>query len=452
MATSRDDMQNDTLTYRRFKDGDNEWGSLVEQIFKEDTSHKCPTYITRTPPCQGSCPSGEDIRGWLDIVSNIEQPSEGLSMKEYAFRRLTDANPFPSVMGRVCPAPCEDGCNRNELEDHVGINAVEQFVGDSALAEKFTFASAGKETGKKVAIIGGGPAGLAAAYQLRRMGHACTVFDNHPTLGGMMKYGIPGYRTPRDVLEGEINRITDMGVEIKLNTWIGKDITVKQLEKDYDAILWAVGAQAGRQIPVPGADKAPNALTGVDFLEAFNDGRLKIVSDRVVVIGGGDTSIDVASVARRIGHISQIAEKDRPENIIMGHTAHDVASSAVRQGADVMLLSRSPIEQMPAAQHEIDDAKREGVEIVSCVSPVEVILGDDGRATALRVVKLENDGKTPIEGSEYDIPCDLLVSAIGQGGRLDGFEEIGNERGLIDADANYQVPGKEGHFVAGDII
>ncbi|HEB86122.1 MAG TPA: 4Fe-4S dicluster domain-containing protein, partial [Gammaproteobacteria bacterium] len=157
-------------------------------------------------------------------------------------------------------------------------------------------------------------------------------------------------------------------------------------------------------------------------------------------------------VARRIGHINQIAEKDRPENIIMGHTAHDVASSAVRQGANVMLLSRSPIEQMPAAQHEIDDAKREGVEIVSCVSPVEVVIGDDGRATALRVIKLENDGKTPIEGSEYDISCDLLVSAIGQGGNLDGFEEMGNERGLIDADANYQVPGKEGHFVAGDII
>ncbi len=452
MATSRDDMQNDKLTYRRFKDGDHEWGSMAEKIFKEDTSHKCPTYVTRTPPCQGSCPAGEDIRGWLDIVRGIELPPEGVSMKEYAFRRSTDANPFPSVMGRVCPAPCEDGCNRNEVEEFVGINSVEQFIGDSALAEKFTFTTADKDSGKKVAIIGGGPAGLAAAYQLRRIGHACTVFDNHETLGGMMKYGIPGYRTPRDVLDGEINRITEMGVEIKLKTWIGKDISVEQLEKDYDAILWAIGAQAGRQIPVPGADEAPNALTGVDFLEAFNDGRLKLVSDKVVVIGGGDTSIDVASVARRLGHISEIAEKDRPENIILGHTAHDVASSAVRQGANVMLLSRSPVEKMPAAQHEIDDARREGVEIVSCVSPVEVILGDDGRATALRVIKLEEDGKTPIEGSEYEIPCDLLVSAIGQGGKLDGFEDMGNERGLIDADANYQVPGKEGHFVAGDIV
>ena len=454
MATSRDDMQNKTLTFRRFKDGQSQkdWGSLSTQIFKEDTSYKCPTYVQRTPPCQGSCPSGEDIRGWLDIVRGIEKPAKGVSMEEYAFRRSTDANPFPSVMGRVCPAPCEDGCNRNEVEDRVGINSIEQFIGDSALENKFKFAVADKEAGKKIAIIGGGPAGLAAAYQLRRRGYAATVFDNHATLGGMMKYGIPGYRTPRDVLDGEIQRIIDMGVEVKLNTWIGKDITVAQLQKDYDAILWAVGAQAGRQLPIPGADTAANVLTGVDFLEAFNDGRLQLVSDKVVVIGGGDTSIDVASVARRLGHITEMAEKDRPENVVLGHTAHDVASSAVRQGANVMLLSRSSIANMPAAQHEIDDATREGIEIVGCVRPVEVICGADGRATALRVIKLKDDGKTPIEGSEYDIPCDLLVSAIGQGGKFDGFEDMSNNRGFIDADAHYQVPGKPGQFVCGDIV
>ena len=451
MATSRDDMQNEKLTFRRFKDGDTNWKGWSNKIFREDTSYKCPTYVNRTPPCQGSCPSGEDIRGWLDIVRGIEKPAEGMSMQEYAFRRSTDANPFPSVMGRVCPAPCQDGCNRNEVDDFVGINSVEQYIGDSALENKFTF-EVGKDTGKKVAVIGGGPAGLAGAYQLRRMGHAVTLFDNHKTLGGMMKYGIPGYRTPRDVLDGEINRIIDMGVEVKLNTWVGKDVTVEQLEKDYDAILWAVGAQAGRQLPVPGADEAPNALTGVDFLEAFNDGRLQLVTEKVVVIGGGDTSIDVASVARRLGHIKEMHENDRPENIVLGQTAHDVASSAVRQGAKVMLLSRSSIENMPAAQHEIEDATREGVEIVGCVSPVEVIRDDSGRATALKVIKLEEDGKTPIEGSEYEIELDLLVSAIGQGGKLDGFEDLGNDRGLIDADQHYQVPGKPGHFVCGDIV
>ena len=452
MATSRDDMQDQKLTFRKYEDGEAlQTDGWAKQIFKEDTSHKCPTYVNRTPPCQGSCPSGEDIRGWLDIVRGIEKPSKDMSMQEYAFRRSTDANPFPSVMGRVCPAPCEDGCNRNQVEDYVGINAVEQFIGDSALEMKLTF-EVGADTGKKVAVIGGGPAGLAGAYQLRRKGHAVTLFDNHATLGGMMKYGIPGYRTPRDVLDGEIDRIIDMGVDVKMNTWIGKDIKVEQLEKDYDAILWTIGAQAGRQLPIPGADDATNVLTGVDFLEAFNDGRLQLVTEKVVVIGGGDTSIDVASVARRLGHITEINEKDRPENVVLGHTAHDVASSAVRQGAEVMLLSRSSIENMPAAQHEIDDATREGVSIVGCVSPVEVIMGDNGRAKALKLIKLEEDGKTEIPGSEYEVTLDLLVSAIGQGGKFDGYEDLANDRGMIDADAHYQVPGKKGHFVAGDIV
>jgi len=452
MATSRDDMQDKKLTFRKFKDGEHDWDSNTDQIFKGDHTYKCPTYVHRTPPCQGSCPSGEDIRGWLDIVRGIEKPPKDVTMEEYAFRRSTDANPFPSIMGRVCPAPCEDGCNRNQVEDHVGINSVEQFIGDSALENGFTFKGADKESGKKVAIIGGGPAGLAAAYQLRRRGHACTVFDDHAELGGMMRYGIPGYRTPRDVLDGEINRIVSMGVEIKTNTRIGKDISVEQLEKDYDAILWALGAKKGRQLPVPGADKAQNCLTGVDFLEAFNDGRLKLVSEKVVVVGGGDTSIDVVSVARRLGHITNINEKDRPENVVLGHTAHDVASSANKLGADVTLVTRSAIEKMNAAEHEVRDALREGVKIRGQLNPVEVILDENGRATALRCVELEDDGKTVKEGSEFDIEADLIVSAIGQGGDMAGMEGYGNDRGFIDADQHFQVPGKPGHFVAGDIV
>jgi len=445
-------MQDKTLTFRKFKDGDNEWGSMTAQIFSEDTSYKCPTYVNRTPPCQGSCPSGEDIRGWLDIVRGIEKPAGDMTMQEYAFRRSTDANPFPSIMGRVCPAPCEDGCNRNQVEDHVGINSVEQFIGDSALDAGYTFTTAEKDTGKKVAIIGGGPAGLAAAYQLRRVGHACTIFDDHTELGGMMKYGIPGYRTPRDVLNGEIDRIINMGVEVKLNTRIGKDISMEQIEKDFDAVLWAIGAKKGRQLPIPNADEAQNCLTGVDFLEAFNDGRLKLVSEKVVVIGGGDTSIDVVSVARRLGHITNINEKDRPENVVLGHTAHDVASSATKLGADVTLISRSAIEKMNAAEHEIRDALREGVKIRGQLTPVEVVLDGDGRAVALKVAELEEDGKTVKEGSEFDIEADLIVSAIGQGGDLAGMEDMGNDHGFIDADQHYQVPGKPGHFVAGDIV
>src|SRR3989338_1212556 len=197
MATTSDDMKNELLTFRKFEDGETKWDSWQEKIFEGDHSHKCPVYVHRTPPCQGSCPSGEDIRGWLNIVRGIEKPSGDTPWQEYAFRRSTDANPFPAVMGRVCPAPCQDGCNRNEVEDFVGINAVEQYIGDTALKNKYTFQAAEQSSGKKVAVIGGGPAGLAAAYQLRRKGHGVTVFDKYPELGGMMRYGIPGYRMPR---------------------------------------------------------------------------------------------------------------------------------------------------------------------------------------------------------------------------------------------------------------
>ena len=449
MATSSDDMKQGH-TFRRYKDGDSGHREWTEEIFQASWSHKCPTYVHRTPPCQGSCPSGHDIRGWLDIVRGMEKPAEGMSMQEYAFRRNTDANPFPSIMGRVCPAPCEDGCNRNQVDDHVGINSVEQYIGDTGLSEGYKF-EVGADTGKKVAIIGGGPAGLAAAYQLRRRGHGATVFESKEELGGMMKYGIPGYRTPRDVLDGEIQRIVDMGVEVKTGTWVGKDVTLEQLEKDYDAILFAIGAQSGRALPVPGAD-AINCISGVAFLAAFNEGRLQHVTGRVVVIGGGDTSIDVASVARRLGHITVENEKDRPEHVVLGQTAHDVATTASRQGAEVMLLSRSPVSKMAAAEHEVEDATREGVEIRGQVNPVEVILGDDGRAKALKVQKLEEDGKTPIEGEFDEIEAELIVAAIGQTGNLEGFEDLGNDRGLMDADKHYQVPNKKGYFVCGDIV
>jgi NADPH-dependent glutamate synthase beta subunit-like oxidoreductase len=262
------------------------------QDLQQDTSG---VHRHKTPPCQGSCPSGEDIRGWLAIVRQQELPPAGTTWQEYAFRRSTDANPFPSMMGRVCPAPCQDGCNRNEVEDFVGINSVEQFIGDTAIANGYGFV-AGPDTGKRVAIIGAGPAGLAAAYQLRRKGHACTIFEANSGLGGMFKFGIPGYRVPRDKLDAEIQRILDMGqVEVKLNTRVGQDVSIESLEQDYDAILWAIGCQSGRGLPVPGWAGTPNCVSGVAFLKAFNEGRMKVTTDKVVCVGGGDTSIDVVS-------------------------------------------------------------------------------------------------------------------------------------------------------------
>ena len=453
MATSKEEMSY-KLTFRKYDDGDYEWGNFGDQIFEGDTSHKCPTYVHRTPPCQGSCPSGEDIRGWLDIVRGIEHPPADISMQEYAFRRSTDANPFPSMMGRVCPAPCQDGCNRNHVEDFVGINAVEQYIGDTAKVENFKFEAPATLSGKKVAIIGGGPAGLAAAFQLRRKGHASVIFDDHDELGGMFKYGIPGYRTPREFLNHEIQRILDLGdIELRLNTRVGRDVSAEDVEKEFDAVVWAIGCQSGRSLPVANGD-APNCVSGVKFLEAFNKGILKVSANRVVCVGGGDTSIDVVSVARRLGKIPTLDKKEAPEYVIGGYVAHDAAYAAAREGAEVTLTSLFEREEMTAAEHEVHDALHEGVRIDNGVMPIEVILNDDGRAKALRMAKctLEDGRPTPVEGTEYEIECDLIVSAIGQGGDLEGLEGFDNGRGLIDADKHYQVPGKEGHFVCGDII
>ena len=453
MATPSDEM-NGKLTWRRFEDGENTWDSFTDQIFREDTSHKCPTYVHKTPPCQGSCPSGEDIRGWLAIVRGQEKPAGEMSWQEYAFRRSTDANPFPSMMGRVCPAPCQDGCNRNEVEDFVGINAVEQFIGDTALANDYKF-EAGPDTGKKVAVIGGGPAGMAGAYQLRRKGHAVTVFESQPELGGMMRYGIPNYRIPRDKLAGEIQRIVDMGVEVRTGVRVGSDVTVEELEKDFDAILWALGCWSGRGLFLDEWEGTPNCVSGVAFLKAFNEGRMKVTAKKVVCVGGGDTSIDVVSVARRLGHIEQTNPTDRPELVISdGFVAHDAAVTAASQGSEVTLTSLFPKANMTAAEHEVHDALHEGVTILDEVMPVGIEKDADGRATGLIIAKctLDEGRPSPVEGTEQTIEADLIVSAIGQGGDLTGLEELDNGRGLINADAFYQVPDREKHFAAGDII
>ena len=449
MATPSDEMT-EQLTWRRFEDGNDSWGSWTNKIFVADESYKCPTYIHKTPPCQGSCPSGEDIRGWLAIVRGQEKPAEGMEMGEYAFRRSTDANPFPSMMGRVCPAPCQDGCNRNEVEDFVGINAVEQWIGDNALANGYQFA-AGASTGKKVAIIGGGPAGMAAAYQLRRKGHAVTIYEALSDLGGMMRFGIPNYRIPRDKLSSEIQRILDMGdVEVKLNTKVGTDVAVADIESSHDAVLWTIGCWTGRGLFVDEWDETPNCVTGVQFLKAFNEGRMKVTAKKVVCVGGGDTSIDVVSVSRRLGYADTGAH---PEAICLDDgMSHEDGLKA--EPAEVTLTSLFPKDNMTAAEHEVNDALTEGVTILDEVMPVRIQRGDDGRATGLVIAKCTMEGgrPVPVEGTEQVIEADLIVSAIGQGGNLAGLEDMDNGRGLIDSDNFYQVPGKEGHFVAGDIV
>lgn len=447
-------------TYRRFKDGETIWapGDLHSQIFQGERSHKCPTYILRTPPCQANCPSGHDIRGWLGIVRGMDKPPvAGMSWQEYAFERMVASNPFPAIMGRVCPAPCQQNCNRNELEGYVGINSIEQYVGDWALEHKLKLPAPEKDTGKRVAVVGGGPAGLAAAYFLRRKGHAVTIYEAREKLGGMTRYGIPGYRTPREVLDAETQRIIDLGVEVVTGTKVGVDVPLARLEREYDAVFLGLGAQNGSPLGVPGADKAPNCISGIAFLNAFNDGRLRDVAHRVLVVGGGDTAMDVAAVARRLGHLDggahEPALEESEESSTLSRTERDVATIAKRQGAEVTIVYRRPIEKMPASREEIEHVLKEGVKIRPSLAPVEVVLDETGRAKALRVVPVNwVGGKMQRAGTDIDIECDLIVAAVGQSGDFTGMEELDNGRGLMTVDGMFRWAGRPGLFAGGDVL
>jgi len=449
-------MNETALTYRRFKDGDDRYASLTEDIFiAGGRSGKCPTYVHRTPPCQGACPSGQDVRGWMNVIRGIDKPKDGMTWQEDVFWKMVDANPFPALMGRTCPASCQKKCNRGDLDDHIGINAVEHFIGDWALEQGLKFPKPESETGKKVAVVGGGPAGLSAAYQLRRQGHAPMVFEANAQLGGMLRYGLSAHRCPRDIVDAEIGRLLETGIEVRTNTRVGKDVSLDQLEAEFDAIFWGIGAWRGNPVPVPGWNEAANCIDGLAFLRAFNEGRLQYLTGRTLIIGGGNTAMDCAGVGRRLGSLKGAFEdKFRPERVVTGESEHPQTPVSERTDGDIWIVYRRPLSMAPADQHEKDAVIDEGVEIHESLAPVEVVLGPDGKATALKVVKTDwSTGKMVIqEGTEYEIPCDLIIAATGQSSIFTGIEALDNGKGLVSADGFYQVAGKPGHFVGGDAI
>ena len=250
-----------------------------------------PVYLDRLPPCNHACPAGEDIQGWLYHAESGDY--------ERAWRELVKNNPMPALMGRVCYHPCEDSCNRGKLDSAVSIHAVERFLGDQALKQKWQFAPEAAASGKRVLVVGAGPSGLSAAYHLTRLGHSVTIYEAGPMAGGMMRFGIPKYRLPRDVLDGEIARILDMGIELKLNTRVD-DILESMAKGGFDAAFLAVGAHIGRRTDIPARD-AGKILDAVMVLRGMETGEMPQLGRRVVVYGGGNTALDVARTAKRLG-------------------------------------------------------------------------------------------------------------------------------------------------------
>jgi len=398
-----------------------------------------PRYVEMTPPCSGTCPSGNDIRGWLMVIALREKL--GLSLEEAcekAWRIEMETNPFPAVMGRICPHPCEEHCNRNEKDGAVSINSVERFIGDYGLEHGLRPEAIEGEDPKdeKIAVIGGGPSGLSCAYQLARRGYSVTVFESLPEAGGMLRYGIPVYRLPREVLDGEIKTILDSGVELRCSTVIGKDLSWGELRKDYSAIYIAIGAHRGKNLGIPG-EEGPGIWTGTEFLNHANSGKTVEIGGRVVVIGGGDTAIDAARVSKRL--------------------TLDSAAISKRMGAEVTILYRRTRTEMPAIEREIDEALEEDIAIEYLAAPKEILRDDEGRVRAIVVQRMElgepdDSGRrrpVPIEGDTYELEVETVITAVSQKPDLGviGSEELGD--GWLEAD-DWGRTGVDGVWTGGD--
>ncbi|MHC4945536.1 MAG: NAD(P)-binding protein [Planctomycetota bacterium] len=390
-----------------------------------ETSPLRPVHIEKLAPCMSGCPQHQNIRKMLVTIALAEKQERN---QEDAFKEaweiLAEDNPLPSVCGRVCPHPCETECNRKEKDHPVAINAMEQFVGDYGLEKGFTLEQfkTGESHDEKIAVVGAGPAGITAAYHLARRGYKVTMFEAFPKTGGMLRYGIPPYRLPHDVLDAEVQRVLDLGVELKLNTAVGTDIPYDDVVNNFDAVFVGIGAHKGRALRLEGED-AENVLSGAEFLHRANLGEKVEIGKKVVVIGGGDTAIDAARVARRLG-------------------------------AEASILYRRTRTEMPAIEEEIVGAEEEGVAIDLLVAPVGIVR-NNGRAEKMVFQRCElgepdDSGRrrpVPIEGSEFEVEADTFIAAISQEPVFEGLQAVGNSKDWIKADEWMQT--EDGKICAG---
>jgi len=369
-----------------------------------------PVYVDLLSPCNNACPAGENVQAWLYAAED--------GSYEQAWRTLMEDNPFPAVMGRVCYRPCETACNRGQLDEAVGINSVERFLGDHAIEHGWTVPVSAEPTGRHVLVVGAGPSGLSAAYHLRRLGHEVTVRDAGAAAGGMMRYGIPKYRLPREVLDAEISRITAMGVRIELAQEVTEVLTLLD-RGEFDAVFLAVGAHVGKRAYIP-AGEAARILDAVGVLHDVEDGQPPLLGRRVAVYGGGNTAIDVARTAKRLG------------------------------AEEAVIVYRRTRERMPAHDSEVREALEEGV-LMRWLATVKH--ADVGRLLVERM-ELDETGFPQPTGEVDELEADALVLALGQEADLsllDGVVDVAMCDGAVQVDGTFMT-GHAGLFAGGDMV
>ena len=369
-----------------------------------------PVYVDGLPPCNHACPAGEQIQGWLYAAED--------GSYETAWRRLVSDNPFPAVMGRICYHPCETACNRAELDSAVGINSVERFLGDEAIRQGWQLPPATAPTGRRLLIVGAGPSGLSAAYHLRQLGHEVEIHEAGSRPGGMMRFGIPTFRLPRDILDSEIDRLLATGVTLRLDTRVS-DLAETMRAGQFDAAFLAVGAQLSHRAYIP-AGQAAQMLDALSLLSSVNDGERPQLGRTVLVYGGGNTAMDVARTARRLG-----------------------ADEAV-------VVYRRTQAQMPANPVELQEALDEGVR----VSWLRTITAVGDGVTTLERMRLDEDGVPQPTGEFEELTGDTVVLALGQDvdrSLLDTVPGISIVDGVVQVD-DTMMTGCPGVFAGGDAI